>query len=61
MKPENCIVLDLASGTYFSAVTAVLIEWSSLTEEQQDIIENSSDTERCLLADEVGIPWTGIN
>jgi hypothetical protein len=61
MNLENYFVLDLESSTWFSAVNAVVIDWSKLTEEQQFIMEEGSDTERCLLADEVGIPWTGIN
>lgn len=61
MNLENYFVLDLESGTWFSAVNAVIIDWSKLTEEQRFIMEEGSDTERCLLSDEVGIPWTGLN
>ena len=61
MNLENYFVLDLESGTWFSAINAVVIDWSELTEEQQLIMEEGSDTEKCLLADKVGIPWTRIN
>ena len=52
--PADYVVLDLESGTYFSAVNSVLINWSNLNEDQLDIMINGSDTERTLLADEIG-------
>ena len=61
MNPQEYVVLDLQSGTYFCAADAALIHWDKLTEEQQDTMINGSDTERCLLADDIGIPWSGIN
>jgi len=54
---SNYVVLDLQSGTYFSAVNTVLINWEKLTDEERDVMINGSDTERCLLADTVGFPY----
>lgn len=51
------VLLDLESGTYFCAADTVLIHWDSLNEEQLDIMINGSDTERCLLADEIGVEF----
>jgi hypothetical protein len=55
--PENYVVLDFESGTYFLASNSVLINWSKLTEDQIDIMINGSDTERTLLADKIGEPY----
>lgn len=57
MNAQEYVVFDLKSGTYFCAADAVLIHWDKLTEEQQDTMINGSDTERCLLADDVSFPW----
>ena len=55
MKDLNdYVVLDLESGTYFSAANSTLINWSKLNADQLDIMINGSDTERCMLADEIG-------
>lgn len=54
---ENYVVLDIESGTYFCAANAVLIDWQNLDEDQRDVMINGSDTERCSLADEIGISW----
>jgi len=56
-NPEDYVVLDFESGTYFAASNSVLINWSNLTEEQVDTMVNGSDTERILLADEIGEPY----
>ena len=56
-NPDDYVVLDFESGTYFSAANSVLINWSKLTEEQLDIMIDGSDTERTLLADEIGEPY----
>lgn len=57
---ETLAILDLDSGTYFPAANCVIIDTAKLTDEQLEILEEGSDAERCLLADEVGIPWTGM-
>lgn len=54
---EDYVVLDLQSGTYFGASDAVLINWSKLNEEEMDTMINGSDTERVLLADQLGEPF----
>ena len=54
---EDYVVLDFESGTYFSATNSVLINWSKLNDEQLDIMINGSDTERTMLADEIGEPY----
>jgi hypothetical protein len=53
---SNIVILDLDSGTYFAADTAVLVDWTALDDEQKEIMIEGSDTDRCLLADDVGIP-----
>lgn len=54
---NNYVVLDCESGTYFPAANTTLINWSTLTEEQKEIMIEGSDMQRCLLADEVGVPY----
>ncbi len=56
-NPEDYVVLDFESGTYFPAINTVLINWKELTPEQEDIMVNGSDTERTLLADQIGFPY----
>lgn len=56
-NPDDYVVLDFESRTYFCASNSVLINWSKLNEDQLDIMINGSDTERCLLADEIGEPY----
>lgn len=53
-NPDDYVVLDFESGTYFSAANSVLINWSNLDEDQLDTMINGSDTERILLADQIG-------
>lgn len=57
-EQSNCIILDLRSGTYFAAADAILIDLNTLTTEQQEEFEEGSDTDRLLIADEVGLPFT---
>jgi hypothetical protein len=59
-NPEDYVMLDMQSGTYFCAADAVLINWEELTEDQRDTMINGSDGERCDLADDIGIAWTGL-
>lgn len=54
---SNFVVLDLDSGTYFAADNAALIDWTALDDEQREIMIEGSDTDRCLLAGDVGIPF----
>ena len=56
-NPDDYVVLDFESGTYFSAADSVLINWSNLDEDQLDTMINGSDTERILLADQIGEPY----
>ena len=54
---SNFVILDLDSGTYFAADNAALIDWTALDDEQKEIMNEGSDTDRCLLADTIGIPF----
>lgn len=56
-NPDDYVVLDIESGTYFCAANSALINWAELNEDQLDIMINGSDTERCQLADEIGEPY----
>jgi hypothetical protein len=56
-NPDDYVVLDFESGTYFSAANSVLIKWSNLDEDQLDTMVNGSDTERIMLADQIGEPY----
>ena len=56
-NPDDYVVLDFESGTYFSAVNSVLINWSNLDQDQLDTMVNGSDTERIMLADQIGEPY----
>lgn len=56
MDLENFVILDYGSGTYFLAKNMVLINWSTLTEEQKEIMFEGSDAERRSLAQEVAVP-----
>ena len=60
MSLENYVVFDFESGTYFCAANGGLINWSTLTEEQKEIMIEGSDTERILLADEISIRFGAI-
>jgi hypothetical protein len=53
-NPDDYVVLDFESGTYFSAANSVLINWSNLDQDQLDTMINGSDTERIMLADQIG-------
>lgn len=55
---SSCIILDLRSGTYFAAADAILIDFNTLTTEQQEEFTEGSDTDRLLIADKVGLPFT---
>ena len=52
---EYFIVMDLDSGTYFSADGAVLIDTRELGEDQHEILLNGSDTELADLGSVKGI------
>jgi hypothetical protein len=54
---QDYIVFDIESGTYFAAANTVLINWNTLNEEQREIMIEGSDTERVLLAEEIGIEY----
>ena len=54
---NDYVVFDIESGTYFCAANSVLINWSKLDGNQLDIMINGSDTERVLLADDIGEPY----
>lgn len=56
-NPDDYVVLDFESGTYFSAANSVLINWSNLDQDQLDTMVNGSDTERIMLADQIGEPY----
>jgi hypothetical protein len=47
----NWIVLDTSSGTWFSASRAVLLNYETLTEDEQETLEEGSDNERNELGD----------
>lgn len=51
---SSFVVLDLSSGTYFPAVDACLIDWASLSPDQQQAFEDGTDTDRFLIASEKG-------
>ena len=47
----NWIVLDTSSGTWFSTSNAVLLNYETLTSDEQEIMEEGSDSERNELGD----------
>lgn len=47
-------VLDLGSGTYFSASRAVIIELEKLSDEEIRIFEGGSDSDRVVLGETYG-------
>lgn len=51
---DDFVVLDLDSGTFFSAATSVILDTRRLTESQLEILNEGSDGERCDLASEYG-------
>jgi len=53
---KDPIIVDIESGTYFSAENAVLIDWSRLNPSEIETFINGSDTERSELAEEIGRP-----
>ena len=54
---QDYVVFDIESGTYFAAANTVLINWKTLNEEQREIMIEGSDTERVLLAEEIGLEY----
>lgn len=55
MDLSRYVVLDCTSGTFFNAAHAVLIDVDSLSPEEDEILNEGSDTDRCDLAASCGI------
>lgn len=47
----NWIVLDTDSGTWFATNSAVLLNYDTLTKDEQEILDDGSDNERSILGD----------
>jgi hypothetical protein len=56
MATPNLIVLDLQSGTFFSAAGSVVLDWDALSSEELDVLVNGSDSERGELGEALGSP-----
>lgn len=55
------VCLDIDSGTFFSAQDACLIDTRSLSPEELDLLDNGTDTDRALLGDKYGLPWSFVD
>lgn len=47
----NWIVLDTDSGTWFATSSAVLLNYDTLTKDEQEVLDKGSDNERSILGD----------
>lgn len=51
---KSCVILDLKSGTYFSAIDAVIINLNNLTENELVNFQQGSDSDRKIIGQKHG-------
>jgi hypothetical protein len=52
---DRFVILDIESGMYFSAQNACVIDTTKLSQEQLEILNAGTNTQKALLADELGV------
>jgi hypothetical protein len=60
-KLDYFVVVDCASGTFFGADNAFLLDTRKLSEDQLDILNNGANDERGSLAEQLGIDMEEID
>jgi hypothetical protein len=51
---DNFVIVDPDSGTFFGANTAVILDTSSLSDDELDMLDNGTDGDRGDLATKMG-------
>jgi hypothetical protein len=60
-KLDYFVIVDCASGTFFGADNAFLLDTRKLSEDELDILNNGTDDERGSLAEQLGIDMEEID
>lgn len=55
INPYTSVILDRRSGTFFDLTDACVIDVNRLSDEQLEVLNEGTDTERLRLADEYGV------
>jgi hypothetical protein len=60
-KLDHFVIVDCASGTFFGADNAFLLDTRKLSEDELDILNNGTDDQRGSLAEQLGIDMEEID